>query len=189
MIRYRLGAGAASVRWAMSPIHEVVSLARLLTEPQRHPLYAQWLRRRSHRLAGLDLTALTVYMGDGTYRPDFLDPSPICSEPTFEEGLDALLATPIEQVYAELVDATRGWEPRERHRMLDDPGRARSEAAAALRRLWRAGVEPEWPSMRQALRAEMLDRALQVSRESLRAVVPRGASHSVVAFPRWSRRW
>lgn len=157
----------------MSPIHEVVSLARLLTEPQRHPLYAQWLRRRSHRLAGLDLTALTVYMRDGTYRPDFLDPSPISSEPTLEEGLDALLATPTEQVYAELVDATRGWEPRERHRMLDDPGRARSEAAAALRRLWRAGVEPEWPSMRQALRAEMLDRALQVSRESLRAVVPR----------------
>jgi DNA-binding transcriptional ArsR family regulator len=73
VIRYRLGAGAASVRWAMSPIHEVVSLAQLLTEPRRHPMYQQWLRRRQHRLAGLDLSALTVFMADGAYRPDCPD--------------------------------------------------------------------------------------------------------------------
>ena len=39
VIRYRLGAGDASVRWAMSPIHEVVSLAQLFTKPHRHPLF------------------------------------------------------------------------------------------------------------------------------------------------------
>jgi DNA-binding transcriptional ArsR family regulator len=173
VIRYRLGAGAASVRWALSPIHEVVSLAQLLTEPRRHPMYDQWLRRRRHRLSGLDLTALTVFMADGAYRPDFLDPSPPSSEPTFEEGLAALLGAPTDEVYAELVDATMGHQPEVRRRLLDDPDRTRSEAAVAVRRLWKAAVEPEWPSMRQALRAEMLDRALQVNREGLRAVIPR----------------
>jgi DNA-binding transcriptional ArsR family regulator len=157
----------------MSPIHEVVSLARLLTEPRRHPMYHQWLRRRRHRLSGLDLTALTIFMADGAYRPDFLDPSPTSSEPTFEEGLAALRATPTDQVYAELVDATTGHDAQVRRRVLDEPDRARSEAAAAVRRLWKAAVEPEWPSMRQALRAEMLDRAVQVNREGLRAVIPR----------------
>lgn len=161
------------MRWAMSPIHEVVSLAQLLTEPRRHPIYHQWLRRRRHRLSGLDLTGLTILMADGAYRPDFLDPSSLSNEPTFEEGLAALLATPTEQVYAELVDATMGRAAVVRHRLLDDPDRVRSEAAAAVRRLWQAVVEPEWPSMRQALRAEMLDRALQVNREGLRAVIPR----------------
>src|SRR5690349_6680098 len=68
VIRYRLGAGAASVRWAMSPIHEVVGLAQLLTEPQRHPMFHPWLRRRHHRLSDLDLRALTVFMADGAYR-------------------------------------------------------------------------------------------------------------------------
>ncbi|GGK56934.1 transcriptional regulator [Planomonospora parontospora subsp. parontospora] len=173
MIRYRLGAGAASVRWAMSPIHEVVSLARLLTEPQRHPMFHPWLRRRHRRLSEPDLSALTVFMADGAYRPDFLDPSPMSSEPTFEEGMDALLAAPADQTYAELVDAARGRGTETVRRLLDDPGRARSEAADALRRLWKAVVEPEWPSMRQALRAEMLDRAVQVNREGLRAVLPR----------------
>ncbi|MFC4011701.1 DUF5937 family protein [Nonomuraea purpurea] len=173
MIRYRLGAGAASVRWAMSPIHEVVSLARLLTEPQRHPMFHQWLRRRHHRLSGLDLSALTVVMADGAYRPDFLDPSPMSSEPTFEEGMDALLSTPTDQVYAELVDASIGRGAEIGHRLLDDPDRARLEAAEAVRRLWKAAMEPEWPSMRQALRAEMLDRAIQVNREGLRTVLPR----------------
>ncbi|HEX5534831.1 MAG TPA: DUF5937 family protein [Actinomycetales bacterium] len=173
MIRYRLGAGAASVRWAMSPIHEVVSLAQLLTEPRRHPMYQQWLRRRRHRLSGLELSALTVFMADGAYRPDFLDPSPLSSEPTFEEGLTALLGAPTDEVYAELVDATRGRDAAVRRRLLDDPDRARSDAAVAARHLWKAAVEPEWPSMRQALRAEMLDRALQVNREGLRAVIPR----------------
>lgn len=157
----------------MSPVHEVVSLAQLLTEPRRHPIYHHWLRRRWRRLAGLDLTGLTVLMAAGAYRPDFLDPSCVSSEPTFEEGLAAVLATPTEQVYAELVDATRGRPADVRHRLLDDPDRARSEAAAVVRRLWKAAVEPEWPSMRQALRAEMLDRALQVNRDGLRAVIPR----------------
>ncbi|GJF23751.1 DUF5937 family protein [Streptomyces sp. HO565] len=173
MICYRLGAGAASVRWAMSPIHEVVSLAQLLTEPHRHPMFHSWLRRRRLRLLLPDLRALTVFMADGAYRPDFLDPSPMSSEPTFEEGLTALLAAPTDQTYAELVDATTGHGADLRRRLLDDPDRARSEAADVLRRLWKAVVEPEWPSMRQALRAEMLDRALQVNREGLRAVLPR----------------
>ncbi|MFI7030388.1 DUF5937 family protein [Microbispora rosea] len=173
MIRYRLGAGAAGVRWAMSPIHEVVSLARLLTEPQRHPMFHPWLRRRRHRLSGLDLTALTVFMADGAYRPDFLDPSPMSSEPTFDEGMDALLSTPADQVYAELADAAAGREAETGRRLLGDPARTRGEAADAVRRLWKAAVEPEWPSMRQALRAEMLDRALQVNREGLRTVLPR----------------
>ncbi|WP_217709072.1 ArsR/SmtB family transcription factor [Nonomuraea rhodomycinica] len=161
------------MRWAMSPIHEVVSLARLLTEPQRHPVFHQWLRRRRHRLADLDLSALTVFMADGAYRPDFLDPSPMSSEPTFEEGMDALLSTPADQVHAELVDATIGHGAEAGRRLLDDPDRARLEAADAARRLWKAAMEPEWPSMRQALRAEMLDRAIQVNREGLRAVLPR----------------
>lgn len=155
----------------MSPIHEVVSLARLLTEPQRHPMFHPWLRRR--RLSLPDLGALTVFMADGAYRPDFLDPSPMSSEPTFEEGMDALLAAPADQTYAELADATVGRGADVGRRVLGDPGRARSEAADALRQLWKAVVEPEWPSMRLALRAEMVDRALQVNREGLRAVLPR----------------
>ncbi len=120
MIRYRLGAGAASVRWAMSPIHEVVSLAQLLTEPQRHAMFHPWLRRRHLHLTHPDLRALTVFMADGAYRPDFLDPSPMTSEPTFEEGMDALLAAPADQTYAELVDATRG-RGADMGRLLDDP--------------------------------------------------------------------
>ncbi|WP_196453121.1 DUF5937 family protein [Planomonospora sp. ID82291] len=82
-------------------------------------------------------------------------------------------AAPADQAYAELVDAATGRGEEIGRRLLDDPDRARSEAAEALRRLWKAAVEPEWPSMRQALRAEMLDRAVQVNREGLRAVLPR----------------
>jgi DNA-binding transcriptional ArsR family regulator len=157
----------------MSPIHEVVSLAQLLTEPQRHAMFHPWLRRRHLHLSHPDLRALTVFMADGAYRPDFLDPSPMTSEPTFEEGMDALLAAPADQTYAELVDATRGRGADMGRRLLDDPERARSEAADALRRLWKAVVEPEWVCMRQALRAELLDRAIQVNREGLRTVLPR----------------
>jgi len=156
----------------MSPIHEVVSLAQLLTEPHRHPLFHSWLRRRRLRLPLGDLRALTVFMAEGAYRPDFLDPSPMSSEPTFAEGMDALLAAPADQTYAELIDATTGRGTKLRQ-LLEDPDRARSDAADALRRLWKTAVEPEWPSMRQALRAEMLDRAIQVNREGLRAVLPR----------------
>ncbi|MFD7864186.1 DUF5937 family protein [Streptomyces sp. NPDC059783] len=144
-----------------------------MTEPQRHPVFHPWLRRRQHLIARLDLRALTVFMADGAYRPDFLDPSPRSSEPTFEQGMRDLLAAPLDRASAELADAAAGRGADVARRLLDDPDRVRSEAADALRRLWEAVVEPEWPSMRQALRAEMLDRALQVNREGLRAILPR----------------
>ncbi|SMF01825.1 DNA-binding transcriptional ArsR family regulator [Cellulosimicrobium cellulans J34] len=157
----------------MSPVHEVVSLARVLTQPGRHAGFGPWLRRRRERWAGLDLSALTVFMADGAYRPDFLDPPPASDEPSFEDGLAAVLAAPVEQVRAELVDATRRCSPAVRARLLGDPEGARSAAADAVRRLWEAAVEPEWVSMRRALRAELVDRALQVGREGLGAVLPR----------------
>src|SRR5690606_30910903 len=106
-------------------------------------------------------------------RPDFLDPPPPHPEPTFEEGVEALLATPTDQVHAELVDAFRGRSGGAAERLTGSPERTKVEAAGAIMRLWRAAVEPEWPSMRQALRAELLDRALQTSREGLRSVVGR----------------
>lgn len=101
--------------------------------------------------------------------------------------MDALLAASADQAYAEPVDATRGRRAEVGRRLLDEPDRARSEAADALRRLWKAVVEPEWPSMRQALRAEMLDRAIQVNREGLRAVLAR--LHPSAACGRLTVSW
>jgi DNA-binding transcriptional ArsR family regulator len=121
----------------------------------------------------VDLSALTVFMGDGLYRPDFLDPSPLPGESTFEEGMAGLLAAPIDQVHAELVDATRRSAPDVRRRLLADPAVTRTRAAEAVGRLWKVAVEPEWPAMRRALRGELLDRAVQVNQDGLAAVLPR----------------
>lgn len=173
MIRYHVGAGAARVRWSLSPVHEAVSLALLLTEPQRHPVHQEWVRRRRTRLDALDVSALTVFMADGAYRPDFLDPTPLGGEPSFDDGLALLLGTPDDRVRAELVDATRHLPAATADELLADPRRTLERTARAVATVWRAVLEPEWSSLRQALRAEVLDRALQVTRDGLDRVVPR----------------
>lgn len=171
MIELALSGGMGSVRWAISPIHETVSVARLLTEPSRHPGYREWLRRRARALGTLNLTPLTRFMADQAYRPDFLDPPPAHPRSTIEEGLAALAATPDEVVRAELADAASGWPAEARQRLLDDWQTARTEASLAIEALWTRSVAADWPAMQSALQAEVTQRAFDVSERGLADVV------------------
>lgn len=87
MIRYRLhGMSPSHIRFGISPIHEAVSLVRMLAEPHRHPLHGPWIRRRAQSIAGLDTKVLRPMMRPGRYRPDFLDPPPSSADSTIDDA-------------------------------------------------------------------------------------------------------
>ncbi|HEV2870958.1 MAG TPA: transcriptional regulator, partial [Actinomycetota bacterium] len=57
----------ARVRFAHSPIEELVASLRVLQDPARQPMYGRWLSAARPRLDGLRLELLTALTPTGRY--------------------------------------------------------------------------------------------------------------------------
>src|ERR671910_3078950 len=98
------------VRFAFSPLQEVVMSLGALSDPGRHVVHLPWVERTREALvgSGLDLgPALALTRGDG-YIPDFLTPPPLTPLPTFEAEMALLSRTPHETVEEEVGRLAKG---------------------------------------------------------------------------------
>jgi len=164
VIRFRLrGRAPTQVRFGISPVHETLSVVRALAEPHRHPLHTDWLRRRTRTISAQALDTLRPLIPPGGYRPDFLDPPPRGQRDTIEDGLRALLQTPVEQVTAELRD---GLGPTRAGR-LDSPARLQRECAAAVRHVWDTVLATEWPALKLVVESDLLHRGAVLTQGGL----------------------
>ncbi|MBT2209594.1 MULTISPECIES: DUF5937 family protein [Actinomadura] len=171
----------ARVRFAFSPLWEMVRSLRVLGDPSGHALHLPWVRAVRPGLDGLDLGLLHVLVKPWGYIPDFLTPPPVTPLPDLRAELDVVRATPPEVVAAELRWTERGGSAGpERLALADDPERALADIADALERYWAAAVEPFWPRVRDLLEGDVLRRT--------RALAARGAEgvfadlHEAVAW-------
>ena len=77
VIRYELvGHDLGSVRFAISPLNELVLSLRGWRDPGRYPLNLPWLREVAARLGRLDSELLLALVNEELWTPDFLTPSP-----------------------------------------------------------------------------------------------------------------
>jgi hypothetical protein len=97
-----------SVRFAISPTIELVASTAVLEDPSRGALHLPWVERARPRTADLDLSSLRALQGSNTYNPDFIHPVPTSPLTRFEEELDSMVATPPEQIRAEVHVAYEG---------------------------------------------------------------------------------
>jgi DNA-binding transcriptional ArsR family regulator len=123
MTSTRLVAGSADLlrcRFATSPLWETVQAARAFIDPRSRPYLRPWWEQVRDRRPPEELLGLHVLYG---YVPDFLSQPPNGAAPRIEDQLDAVRATPPEQVAAELrrVDLTRSVAPDAVRAMLEDP--------------------------------------------------------------------
>lgn len=104
----------AQVRFAPSPMWEVVTSWQVLRDPGLHPVHGPWFDQVRPRLAaaGLLTGRLAALMRSRSYIPDFLNPPPADAAPTLEGELAAIVATPDEQLAEDLdvLDRTVGEE-------------------------------------------------------------------------------
>jgi len=153
----------ARLRFAVSPIGETVHSLRVLASPELYPLHLPWARAVRPRLHGLDLGLLRAMVPPRGYLPDFLTPPPSAPLGDFAAEFDRVLATPPEQVAAEL-----GWVgdtfPDPEHRA--ERGRLAADPAATLRRLgealpayWTEAIEPHWQRIADLLESDIIARA------------------------------
>ncbi|GAA1652505.1 winged helix-turn-helix domain-containing protein [Georgenia ruanii] len=158
VVEFRLAPGdLSSIRFGVSPGHELAHAVRVLGQAQYHPLQWGWLRRTRGQVPGAAFELLGLLVGSDGYMPDFLT-----STPGWDLGPDEELARlreadlgPMRVDLLKRVDGTSGAEQRVLRAMADDPERARAVVADAWKQCWDALLDPYWPQLERVLRADI----------------------------------
>lgn len=163
-------------RFAISPLCQTHEALRMLRRPARHGYHRAWLRRVRHRLAGLDLTPLWLFMPPvGGYTPDFLGAPPAEPYPAIEDELTRMRATDPALARTEMARSlvcTPGLaESPQGRAALDDPAAAVERLADLTERAWRTLLAPDWPRHRAVLESDIAHRTRQTADGGLDALL------------------
>ncbi|TDD97140.1 ArsR/SmtB family transcription factor [Actinomadura rubrisoli] len=171
----------ARVRFAFSPLWELVRSLRVLADPSGHALHLPWVHSVRPRLRGLGIEPLREVVLSWGYIPDFLTPPPNTPLPDLRAELEIVRATPPEVVAAELRWTERGGRATPRRlAMAADPERTLETLADMLERYWTAAVEPFWPRVRDLLEGDVLRRTRGLAAQGAEGVF--ADLHEVVAW-------
>jgi DNA-binding transcriptional ArsR family regulator len=165
MIEYRFGRDdVLRTRFALSPLFELFASVVVLGDPARQAMQAPWVARARARLGSLDLAPLAALARPGGYSPDFVAPPPRSPLPDVAEELARVRATPAAQVRRELALAF-GDEalPAPLAALGRDPAAALGPLVALMGTYWERALAPEWDAIRDALEADVLQRARRLS--------------------------
>jgi DNA-binding transcriptional ArsR family regulator len=165
MIEYELvGNDLGEVRFAISPLNELVLSLRSLRDPGRFPLQLPWLRATESARAGLQLDLLRALTNEALWTPDFLTPRPYTPLGRIEDELAALAGTPSSVVGTDLAEIhPTGLPPVLRGQVL-------TRILAALQEYWEACFAPYWQRMRTVLEADVVYRGRVIARSGLAAM-------------------
>src|SRR5258707_11572693 len=102
MIHARFDAEAlTSVRFAISPMVEMIASLKALEDPARGALHVRWIEQARSQTRDVDVSCLRALHSPNRYSPDFIHPPPSGPLAEFEDELSVMLATPGEQIRAE----------------------------------------------------------------------------------------
>jgi DNA-binding transcriptional ArsR family regulator len=165
MVRYEFElADLARLRFAISPMWDLVISLRALRDPATAAMHVPWVREVRERVRGLDLLPLLGLVPLSGYIPDFLTPPPDTPLASFEDELELVRSTPAARVRQEV-----GWRledglsPELGEPFLRSPRRAVERLAGSLASYWEVALEPHWPRVRALLEADLLYRSRRLT--------------------------
>jgi DNA-binding transcriptional ArsR family regulator len=151
------------VRFAVSPMLEMIRSVTALDDPAGQALHLPWAERTRPLTAQLDLSPLRALQTSGNYNPDFVNPPPECPLVEFEDELAVMVATPAAQIRAEVRVAYPDGVPAVLEPLLATPRRAIRELAGLMRTYWELSLAEHWPRIRSLLEHDVLHRARQIT--------------------------
>lgn len=183
MVTYEFGIDdVAAMRFAISPVHELVVSLCALRDRATSELHAPWVRSLDGRIDVPALRPLVVLVQPRGYTPDFLTPPPVARLGDIAEELHRVGSTPPDQVVGDIrnaasqmgLDATlvRPW--------LEDPAAALGRAVDALHDFWEAGLAGHWQAIRGLLEADIAHRASALATGGVAATL-----HDLHPSARW----
>ncbi|MEU6729668.1 DUF5937 family protein [Nonomuraea wenchangensis] len=155
----------ARIRFAFSPLWELVASLRTLRQPARQSLHLPWIKAVRPRLAGLDLTELLALVPPTGYLADFLTPPPDTPLPDFAAELERVRRTAPDRVLDELAHLREGGvaDPAVLDRLAADPEATVTRAAGALEAYWETCFAEFWPRVYALLERDVLRRSRQLA--------------------------
>lgn len=158
-------------RFALSRLAELSCALEVLSHPERAPFAAGWVAATQPRFEPADVALVQALVGHGSwYVPDFLVPHPEEYEPTLDDELAAVAATPDDVVRRQISLAFgESRVPGVVAAALDE-GLA-ERAAEELRRCWHAVLAESWPGLRRILDEDVRERAANASRAGFAAIL------------------
>ncbi len=135
----------AEVRFAVSPVAEMVLSLRALRDPGRFPLQLGWVRAVQDKVPGLDWPVLRWLVNDTMGSPDFLTPRPTSPLTQLADELELIGKTDGE-TFGRQIRAVNGELPAEL---------TMAKIVDALDEYWRAVMAPYWDRMRTLLSADI----------------------------------
>lgn len=150
-------ADLADIRFAHSPMAEVVTSTLALFNPHGRWMYERWRAGVTPLLAAGGLrTFVAVLNGPAGYIPDFLNPVPAQARPSLDDELALIAATPLDEVVREVTDRWAGHRPPpEIARLIDDPAEGLRTLVAEIRCYFELAIAPVWSRLSAAVEADI----------------------------------
>jgi DNA-binding transcriptional ArsR family regulator len=152
----------ARIRFAFSPLFELVMSLIVLRTPASHSLHLPWVRATRPLVATLDLSELFALVPVRGPTADFLAPPPDSPLPDFAEELEQVRATPPDRVAAELAEVP-GLPESAAERVRRDPEAAIGRLAGTLQAYWDIALAGHWPQIQALLEADVLWRSRRLA--------------------------
>jgi len=153
-------ADIARVRFAYSPLIELVMSYRALRLPTTGTINLRWRDEAERALQHLEFPHLHALASNPFYIPDFLSPTPTAIITNLEAELTAMRQTPLEIIRANIYTA---FDYGSNHPLLQyylaHPYEALNSLIEELRLYWKQTLAHHWPQMMAALDGDILYRA------------------------------
>ncbi|HEV8567820.1 MAG TPA: helix-turn-helix domain-containing protein [Actinoplanes sp.] len=159
----------ARIRFAFSPLAELVRSLIVLRAPERHALHLPWVHAVRPRLTGLDLTELFALVPVHGDTADFLTSPPASALPDITAELQALRDTPAGRVVTDVAEI-HGLPAPVMRRIRADPTGAAHRIADTLDAYWHLALAEHWPRIRALMEADVLWRARRLTLGGARAL-------------------
>lgn len=165
-------ADVARIRFAHSPMRELVASIRTLQDPGGQRMYRVWLASVRGRLSEPGMELLTALLpGGGRFVPDFLLPAPVEPWGVVDDELDAVAATSPAVIRAELEQMfPDGTFPAVLRPVYEDPAAQLPAVVGAIKWYWDAAVAPVWQRLRALSTADVSYRMDQFARGGVERV-------------------
>ncbi|GEM_PF-2360555 len=136
------------LRFAYSPLMELVMSFRALENPTRHTLYLPWIKEARQALHGSEFPYMEAVILAKHYIADFLTPTPTTSSRSLEDDFQGLRATPdwiIRKNVLEVIAFSQHSDIRQQ--FLDFPLETLECLIEEMRLYWRQTLARHWTNM------------------------------------------
>jgi DNA-binding transcriptional ArsR family regulator len=181
------------IRFAYSPLMELVLSLMALRAPREHSANLPWVRETRPLVAGLDLAEVYALVPVRGWMADFISFTPTEPQPDIATELDRIRRTPPPRVISDLAD-TANVPDDVADRIRADPRAATARIADTLETYWDMALAQHWPSILRLLEADVWLRSKRLADGGLQALFDdlhesvslRGDRLSVVDPVEWS---